>query len=154
MEPGDVVQIRAFDDVPDHLFRVDEVYEDFITGVALTGPLQGEYGEPELSMVIRVLDPAEVALGTSQSKRVIDNFHPFPVRQMHRDSTPTGSSRHSAFRFEANSELDLTRTNGCFGPFLNECTAGRKSKVSHQPRRQSCRGRSSNAAMLEPLEPQ
>ena len=64
MAPGDVVLIRAFDDVPEHLFRVEEVYEDCITGHALTGPLQGEYGEPELSMVIRVLDPAEVPQGT------------------------------------------------------------------------------------------
>lgn len=64
MEPGDVVMIRAFDDVPEHLFRVEEVFEDCITGQVLTGPLQGEYGEPELSMVIRVLDPAKVPLGT------------------------------------------------------------------------------------------
>lgn len=68
MEPGSIVLIRAFDDVPEHLFRVEEVYEDCITGQALTGPLQGEYGEPELSMVIRVLDPAEVALGTPESQ--------------------------------------------------------------------------------------
>ena len=68
MEPGDVVLIRAFDDVPEHLFRVEEVYEDCITGLALTGPLQGEYGEPELSMVTRVLDPSEVPLGTQQSQ--------------------------------------------------------------------------------------
>jgi hypothetical protein len=68
MEPGSIVLIRAFDDVPEHLFRVEEVYEDCITGQALTGPLQGEYGEPELSMVIRVLDPAEVALGTAESQ--------------------------------------------------------------------------------------
>jgi hypothetical protein len=39
MEPGDVVLIRAFDDVPEHWFRVDEVFEDCITGQALTGPL-------------------------------------------------------------------------------------------------------------------
>jgi hypothetical protein len=90
MEPGDVVLIRAFDDVPEHWFRVEEVYEDCITGQALTGPFQGEYGEPELSMVIRVLDPEEVQLGTSESQRVIDNFHTFPVRQMHRGSAPTG----------------------------------------------------------------
>jgi hypothetical protein len=57
MKAGDVVVIGAFDEVPEHLFRVEEVYEDCITGVALTGPLQGEYGEPELSMVIRVLKP-------------------------------------------------------------------------------------------------
>ena len=67
MKPGDVVLITAFDDVPEHLFQIDEVLEDCITGMALTGPLQGEYGEPELSMVIRVLDPEEVRLGTQQS---------------------------------------------------------------------------------------
>ncbi len=68
MEPGDIVLIRAFDDVPEHWFRIDDVYDDCIAGVALTGPLQGEYGEPELSMIVRVLDPAEVALGTSESQ--------------------------------------------------------------------------------------
>ncbi len=67
MKPGDVVVIAAFDDVPEHLFQVDEVFEDCVTGVALTGPLQGEYGEPELSMIIRVLDPEEARLGTQQS---------------------------------------------------------------------------------------
>ena len=51
IHPGDVVTILAFDDVPEHLFRVDEVYDDCVTGVALTGPLAGEYGEPDLSMV-------------------------------------------------------------------------------------------------------
>ena len=69
--------IRAFDDVPEHHFRVEEVSEDCITGQALTGPLQGEYGEPELSMVIRVLDPAEVQLGTSESQWGTDNSHSF-----------------------------------------------------------------------------
>ncbi|MCL7465659.1 hypothetical protein [Phaeovulum sp. NW3] len=68
MKPGDVVVIGAFDDVPEHRFLVDEVFEDFVTGVALTGPLQGEYGEPELSMIVRVLDPEEVRLGTQQSQ--------------------------------------------------------------------------------------
>ncbi len=67
MKPGDVVVIAAFDDVPEHLFQIDEVFEDCVTGIALTGPLQGEYGEPELSMVIRVLDPEEARLGTQQS---------------------------------------------------------------------------------------
>ncbi len=62
-----MVVIAAFDDVPEHWFRIDEVMEDCITGVALTGPLQGEYGEPDLSMVLRVLDPAEVRQGTQQS---------------------------------------------------------------------------------------
>jgi len=67
MKSGDVVLIAAFDDVPEHLFRVDEVFEDYVTGVALTGPLAGECGEPELSMIIRVLDPEEAWLGTQQS---------------------------------------------------------------------------------------
>jgi hypothetical protein len=67
MKPGDVVVIAAFDEVPEHLFQIDEVLEDCITGMALTGPLQGEYGEPELSMIIRVLDPEEARLGTQQS---------------------------------------------------------------------------------------
>jgi hypothetical protein len=67
MKPGDVVVIGAFDEVPEHLFQVEEVFEDCISGVALTGPLQGEYGEPELSMIIRVLDPDEARLGTQQS---------------------------------------------------------------------------------------
>jgi hypothetical protein len=54
IRPGDVVTILAFDDVPEHLFRVDEVHDDCVTGVALTGPLAGEYGEPDLSMVSSV----------------------------------------------------------------------------------------------------
>lgn len=91
MEPVDVVLIRAFDDVPEHLFRVEEVYEDCITGQALTGPLQGEYGEPELSMVIRVLDPAEVQLGTQESQRAIENFDNLLDRLTQRGSAPTVS---------------------------------------------------------------
>ena len=50
---GDVVTIRAFDDVPEHQFLVEEVFQDFVTGFAVTGDLAGEYGEPELVMVLR-----------------------------------------------------------------------------------------------------
>jgi hypothetical protein len=64
MKPGDVVVIGAFDEVPEHWFATEEVLEDCVTGVALTGPLAGEYGEPELAMIVRVVDPEEVALGT------------------------------------------------------------------------------------------
>ncbi len=53
---GDVVTIKGFDDIPEHQFRVDEVYQDFITGLAVTGPLAGEYGEPDIGMVLRVAD--------------------------------------------------------------------------------------------------
>ena len=53
--PGCVVLIKGFDDIPAHQFLVDEVFDDFITGTALTGPLAGEYGEPEMILVLRVL---------------------------------------------------------------------------------------------------
>lgn len=64
MKPGDVVVIGAFDEVPEHWFTIDEVLEDCVTGVALTGPLAGEYGEPEFAMIVRVVDPEEVAQGS------------------------------------------------------------------------------------------
>jgi len=53
--PGCVVLLAGFDDIPAHQFLVDEVLEDCITGTALTGPLAGEYGEPDLDLVVRVL---------------------------------------------------------------------------------------------------
>ena len=64
MKPGDVVVIGAFDEVPEHWFQVEDVLDDCITGVALTGPLAGEYGEPEIQMVVRVLTAKEVKQGT------------------------------------------------------------------------------------------
>lgn len=54
---GDVVTIKAFDDVPEHEFLVQEVFEDCVTGVAITGPLAGEYGEPSIEMIVKVVDP-------------------------------------------------------------------------------------------------
>ena len=48
---GSIVVVAAFDEVPEHLFLVEEVFEDFVAGVALTGPLAGAYGEPELAVV-------------------------------------------------------------------------------------------------------
>ena len=53
--PGCIVLIKGFDDIPAHQFLVDEVFDDFITGTALTGPLGGEYGEPEMILVLEVL---------------------------------------------------------------------------------------------------
>jgi hypothetical protein len=55
LTPGCIVLIAAFDDVPEHSFRVEEVFEDCVTGIALTGPLAGEYGEPDLSLIRQVL---------------------------------------------------------------------------------------------------
>lgn len=62
VKPGSIITIRAFDDVPEHRFEVQEVYEDFVTGIALTGPLAGEYGEPEWSLIVE----AKPWLGTEQ----------------------------------------------------------------------------------------
>ena len=53
--PGCVVLLAGFDDIPEHSFLVDEVFEDCITGMALTGPLAGEYGEPAIALVLQVL---------------------------------------------------------------------------------------------------
>ncbi|SDJ39115.1 hypothetical protein [Lutimaribacter saemankumensis] len=51
LKPDAVVVIRAFDDVPEHLFRIDTVEEDHVTGMALTGPFAGHYGEPSLDLI-------------------------------------------------------------------------------------------------------
>ena len=53
--PGCVVLLAGFDDIPPHQFLVEDVFEDCITGMALTGPLAGEYGEPDFELVMRVL---------------------------------------------------------------------------------------------------
>ena len=53
--PGCTVLIAAFDDIPEHAFLVEEVFEDCITGTALTGPFTGEYGEPDNALVLQVL---------------------------------------------------------------------------------------------------
>ena len=56
LAPGVRIVIRAFDDIPEHMFKIDEVYEDCVGGYSLTGPLAGEYGEPEFDLILRVLD--------------------------------------------------------------------------------------------------
>ena len=55
IKPGDVVVIGGFDDIPDHQFQVEEVQEDLVTGTVLTGPLAGEYGEPDIEMIVEVI---------------------------------------------------------------------------------------------------
>ena len=42
LQPGCIVLIAGFDDIPEHQFQVDEVYEDLVRGTVLTGPLAGE----------------------------------------------------------------------------------------------------------------
>ena len=59
LRPGSIVVLRAFDDVPEHRFRIEEVHEDCVTGVALSGPLAGSYGEPSLDLILEVLTTEE-----------------------------------------------------------------------------------------------
>ncbi len=53
--PGCIVLISGFDDIPEHQFLVEEIFEDLITGRFLTGPLAGEYGELDVERVLKVL---------------------------------------------------------------------------------------------------
>ena len=62
LTPGCIVFIKGFDDIPAHQFLVDEVFDGFITGKALTGPLAGEYGEPEMILVVEVLSVSREGL--------------------------------------------------------------------------------------------
>ena len=55
LHPGCIVLIEGFDDIPEHEFRIEEIYEEFVTGMALSGPFAGEYGEPDIKFVLRVL---------------------------------------------------------------------------------------------------
>ena len=55
LQPGCIVLIVGFDDIPEHQFQVDEVHEDLVTGTVLTGPLAGEYGEPEIELIVQVI---------------------------------------------------------------------------------------------------
>ncbi|MGH1467234.1 MAG: hypothetical protein ACRBBQ_17940 [Cognatishimia sp.] len=54
VKPGDIVVLAASEDWPEHRFRVDYVFDDCLGGYSLTGPFAGEYGEPEVALVIRV----------------------------------------------------------------------------------------------------
>ena len=61
IKPGDVVVIGGFDDIPEHQFQVEEVYEDLVTGTVLTGPFAGEYGEPDREMIVEVISQGTTA---------------------------------------------------------------------------------------------
>ena len=53
LSPGMHVLIRGFDDVPEHVFVIHTIEDGYVTGMALTGPLAGEYGEPDIELVLR-----------------------------------------------------------------------------------------------------
>ena len=63
IKPGDVVVIGGFDDIQDHQFQVEEVYEDLVTGTVLTGPFAGEYGEPDREMIVEVISQGTTSDG-------------------------------------------------------------------------------------------
>ena len=63
IKPGDVVVIGGFDDIQDHQFQVEEVYEDLVTGTVLTGPFAGEYGEPDREMIVEVISQGTTSNG-------------------------------------------------------------------------------------------
>lgn len=53
--PSLCVTIRAFDEIPEHTFLIDAVLDDCIAGYAVSGPLKGEYGEPDFGLILRIL---------------------------------------------------------------------------------------------------
>lgn len=55
LSPGQKVVLTAFDDIPEHTFEISEVFDDCVGGYSLSGPLAGEYGEPDFSMILRVI---------------------------------------------------------------------------------------------------
>ena len=63
IKPGDVVVIGGFDDIPEHQFQVEEVFEDLVTGTVLTGPFAGEYGEPEIEMIVEIISQGTTSDG-------------------------------------------------------------------------------------------
>ena len=61
IRPGCIVLIEGFDNIPEHEFRIDEVYEEFVTGMALSGPFAGEYGEPDIEMIVTLISQGTTA---------------------------------------------------------------------------------------------
>ena len=57
LTPGMQVLIRGFDEVPEHVFVIHTIEDGYVTGMAITGPLAGEYGEPDIELVLQVLSP-------------------------------------------------------------------------------------------------
>ena len=47
--------IEGFDDIPEHGFRIKEIYEEFDTDMALSGPCAGEYGELHKEMIVKLI---------------------------------------------------------------------------------------------------
>ena len=61
LRPGCIVLIAGFDDIPEHEFRIEEIYQEFVTGMALPGPLAGEYGEPDTGKIVKLISQGTTA---------------------------------------------------------------------------------------------
>ena len=87
---GDLVIIEGFDDIPEHQFQVEEVSEDLVTGTVLKGPLAGEYGEPDIELVLRVLSPDGNGLsqGTVVTLIPVVLTHKIPTQNQNRGNCP------------------------------------------------------------------
>ena len=55
IKPGCIVLIVGFDEIPEHEGRVEEIYDAFVTVMALSGPFAGEYGEPDIERITAVI---------------------------------------------------------------------------------------------------
>ena len=61
IKPGCIVLIEGFVDIPEHEFRIEEIYEEFVTGMALSSPFVGEYGEPDIEMIVKLISQGTTA---------------------------------------------------------------------------------------------
>ena len=61
LRPGCIVLLAGLDDIPEHEFRIEEIYEAFVTGMALSGPFAGEYGEPDIEMIAKLISQGTTA---------------------------------------------------------------------------------------------
>ena len=61
IRPGTILLIEGFDDIPEHEFLIEEIYEEFVTGMALSGPFAGEYGEPDKETIVKLISQGTTA---------------------------------------------------------------------------------------------
>ena len=55
LKEGSVVLLHQLDDIPEHHFEVDQIFEDCMSGYSLDGPLKGVYGEPGYELIKAVV---------------------------------------------------------------------------------------------------
>lgn len=57
LREGHIVRLHTLDGIPSHLFEVDEVFEETISGYSVCGVLKGVYGEPGVELIAEVVWP-------------------------------------------------------------------------------------------------